>query len=176
MLTLLESSEIEPITLTEVKAHLRLDTDVEDDLLRGLIAASTNMVEEYLGKTLIKKTWRLVVNSLSDEQQQIELPRCPLIEVLSVNRLHPNGTSYPIRRYSIDPYNLRPILLCYSTQSVEVIYEAGFGLVPKHVPAAIRQALIMMVVHFYENRSGVMEIPTLVKTLLAPFKNMTVRI
>jgi hypothetical protein len=54
--------------------------------------------------------------------------------------------------------------------------EAGFGLVPKHVPAAIRQALIMMVVHFYENRSGVMEIPTLVKTLLAPFKNMTVRI
>ncbi len=176
MLTLLESSEIEPITLTEVKAHLRLDTDVDDDLLGGLIAASTNMVEEYLGKTLIKKTWRLAVNSLGDAQQQIKLPRCPLIEILSVSRLQPNGTSHPIRRYSVDLYNLRPTLLCYSTQSVEVVYEAGFGLVPKHVPAAIRQALIMLAVHFYENRSGAMEIPMLVKTLLAPFKNVTVQL
>lgn len=176
MLTLLESSEIEPITLTEVKAHLRLDTDSEDDLLNGLIAAATNMVEAYLGKSLIKKTWRFVINSTGDGMQGIELPRCPLIEVLSVSRLQPNGISHAIKRYTLDPYTLRPTVLCYSLQPIEVIYDAGFGLLPKHIPASIRQALIMLVVHFYENRGGVMEIPTLVKTLLAPFNDVTVRI
>ena len=172
MLTLLESNALEPITLTEVKAHLRLDTEAEDDLLTGLITAAANLVEEHLGKTLIKKTWR--IHEMGEEVNgvnELALPRGPLLKVISVQRVFPNDI-YMNTRFSIKNYFAKPIVVFKSHLPVAVTYEAGYGHYPKDVPAPIRQALLALVAHFYDSRSGQMEVSPLVKTLLSPYKQV----
>jgi uncharacterized phiE125 gp8 family phage protein len=172
MLTLLESNAIEPITLTEVKAHLRLDTDVEDDLLNGLIKAATNLVEEYLGKTLIKKVWRLHETDVDiNGVQEITLSHGPLLKVISVQRILPNDV-YQNTRFAVKNYFAKPIVVFKSHLPVSIIYEAGYGHYPKDVPAPIRQALLTLVAHFYDSRGGQMGMSPLVKTLLSPYKHI----
>ena len=52
MLSLLDTPEINGISLKEVKVHLRLDSFEEDDYLKSLILAATDHVERYLGRSL----------------------------------------------------------------------------------------------------------------------------
>ena len=52
----------EPVTLTEVKAHLHVDQASEDDLLGGLIRAAREEVERTAGLALIEQSWRLVLD------------------------------------------------------------------------------------------------------------------
>ena len=42
----------EPITLEEAKTHLRVDTNADDSLIEGLIAAARNHCENELGLTI----------------------------------------------------------------------------------------------------------------------------
>ena len=172
MLTLLESHAIEPITLTEVKGHLRLDTDAEDDLLTGLIAAATNLVEEYIGKTLIKKVWRLHgIGVEVNDVHELALPNGPLLKIISVQRILPNDVYMNIR-FAVKNYFAKPIVVFKSYLPVSVAYEAGYGYYPKDVPAPIRQALLTLVAHFYDSRGGQMGMSPLVKTLLSPYEHV----
>lgn len=45
-LVLSQSPETEPVTLEDVKAHLRLDHESEDELLNSLIAAAREYLEQ----------------------------------------------------------------------------------------------------------------------------------
>jgi uncharacterized phiE125 gp8 family phage protein len=176
MITLVESNAIEPITLPEVKAHLRLDTDAEDDLLNSLVAAATNLVEEYIDKTLIKKIWRFADDGVEvGPFCELVLPKGPLLKVLAVHRLLPND-GYATIRYTVKNHFARPIIV-YTTPSsisgpVSVLYEAGYGHYPKDVPPPIRQALLTLVAHFYDSRAGQISLSPLVKTLLNPYKHV----
>lgn len=57
---LLEGPAVEPVLLPEIKAHLRLDGDTEDDLLDGLITAARVAVETEIRRVLIAQRWRAV--------------------------------------------------------------------------------------------------------------------
>jgi uncharacterized phiE125 gp8 family phage protein len=170
MLILRERSTVHPITLSMVKAHLRLDCDDEDDFLNILIAIATEMVESHIGLSLIQKTW--CFRMLPDDSGIIEavLPAGPLIDVDCVMRLLPCGKRIPFRRYSIDQTGNRSVLKCRSYVPVEVIYSSGFGRTPLSVPAMLQQAIIVLVSHFYENRLADMSVPPLVRQLLLPYK------
>lgn len=53
------------VTLSEAKAHLRVDHDAEDDLIRGLIDAAEDYVSRYLERPL---PWE------DDEGAEVPLP------------------------------------------------------------------------------------------------------
>ena len=55
--------EIEPLTLAEMRRHLRCyeDTTSEDDDIEALIVAAREWVENYTGRALIDQTWRLML-------------------------------------------------------------------------------------------------------------------
>jgi hypothetical protein len=56
--------EFEPVTLAEMRLHLRTygdDTD-EDNLLEGLITSAREWVEDYTARALVDQTWRLTIN------------------------------------------------------------------------------------------------------------------
>lgn len=74
----------EPVTLTEVYRHLRLDPDgspathEHDSLLTGLITTARIEVEEYIRRSLIQKTLRVSVDKFGTG---IELWYPPIIRV-----------------------------------------------------------------------------------------------
>jgi hypothetical protein len=59
----LTDPEIEPVTLAEMKRHLRgfVGVTEEDDDITALITAAREWVEDYTGRVLVDQTWRLTL-------------------------------------------------------------------------------------------------------------------
>lgn len=62
-LTRVTPPAVEPVSLAEMKTHLRVDDDLYDDdtLIQSLISAARQWVEETCGRSLITQTWRLAM-------------------------------------------------------------------------------------------------------------------
>lgn len=52
-----------PVTLTEMKAHLRIDYSDDDDLITTLIGAATRWAEDYCDRTFCHTRWTMRVDS-----------------------------------------------------------------------------------------------------------------
>lgn len=57
--------ELEPVTLAEMRQHLRIFADItsDDDQISALITAAREWVEDYTGRALVDQTWRLTVDA-----------------------------------------------------------------------------------------------------------------
>ena len=64
-----KSKLIYPLSLSEVKRHLRLDNDfvVDDDYLMTLISAATQMAENYIGKDIAQTRNTLRIDDFSGD-------------------------------------------------------------------------------------------------------------
>lgn len=62
---------VEPVTLAEAKAHLRVDSEAEDDLILSLISAAREWVEVYLDRTLITTQWTMRLDSFPTMARQL---------------------------------------------------------------------------------------------------------
>jgi len=169
-LTRTTAPAVEPVTLTEAKAHCRVDTSDDDAYIGTLITAARQWVEEYLDRSLIHTQWTVRMDSFPYE---IELPRPPIATAgttTAVSLTYTLGddstatlstSSYRVDRDStpgvvrqlrsgtwpanLDDYN-----------AVQVTYWAGYGATGASVPAVIRHAMLMLVGFWYEHRSTVL--------------------
>jgi uncharacterized phiE125 gp8 family phage protein len=61
---------------------------------------------------------------------------------------------------------------------IEVAFTAGYGTAAADVPSPIRQAILILIAHWYEHRSPLEEgaaaqpVPDMVSELLAPFRTV----
>lgn len=76
---------MEPVTLDEIKDHLRMQTinDFDSQLL-GLITASRAWVEDYTRRALVQQTWKYYLQDWPSGDE-FELPFPPLRSVTSIN-------------------------------------------------------------------------------------------
>jgi hypothetical protein len=58
-LKLVTAPATEPVTLTEAKSYLRIDTSDEDTILGTFISAATMVIENYTNRKFINQTWDL---------------------------------------------------------------------------------------------------------------------
>ena len=65
-LNLVTAPATEPVTLAEVKAHLKIDGTDEDTLLTTLITVARQAVEDYTGRALITQTWQVFYDRFPD--------------------------------------------------------------------------------------------------------------
>lgn len=165
---------VEPVTLAEAKAHLRVDTSDDDAYIVTLITAAREWCEEYLDRTLVHTQWvmrfdRFPVDSTSD----IELPRPPVVSSgtatsVTVAYTLEDGTTatYSTNLFRVDRASTPGAVKTNYAQtwpphrqddnSVSVTWWAGYGPSGTSVPAAIRHAMLMLVGHWYEARSSVL--------------------
>jgi len=188
-LVLAAGPDTEPVTTAEAKNYCRVDTGItEDDTLIGvLVTAARQLVELYTGRSLVTQTWELALDNFP-AGSSVELPRGPVQSVTSIKTYddEDNESTFASGNYLVDtslgrvslnhdavwPTDLR------STASVLITYVAGYGDAASDVPAALRQAILMLVGHWYENREAVVtgtiaaEVPFTVAALLGHYKRV----
>lgn len=166
---------VEPVTLAEAKAHLRVDIADDDAYIGTLIKAAREWVEEYLDRTLVHTQWVMRLDKFPDDGTQlVELPRPPMVTsgtatAVAVTFTFENGTTstYSASDYRVDRnatpgavgtlygYAWPPHL--WDDNSISITWWGGYGPTGSSVPAAIRHAILMLVAHWYDtSRSGVL--------------------
>ncbi len=73
-LDLITPTEVEPITLEQLKGHLKITWDSEDDTLRLYLRAARDWVETYTRRAIMPQTWRLSMDDFPPGIGYIELP------------------------------------------------------------------------------------------------------
>ncbi len=178
---------VEPVSLTEAKLHCRVDLSTDDTLLTALIVAAREYVEEFTRKALITQTWRLSLDQFP--LSGLKLPRPPLQSITSISYTDGAGTVTTVSNtvYTVDTDAEPGRLLLNYNQSwptpatmaaanpIKITYVAGYGLAVA-VPQKYKQAILMLVGHWYENREAssgqsVREIPMAVESLLLIDRN-----
>jgi uncharacterized phiE125 gp8 family phage protein len=185
-LKLVTAPAAEPVSLTEAKAHCRVDTSDDDTLIGSLITASREYVERILQRRLINSTWDFTLNRF--ESDYIRLPYAPLSSVTSVSYVDSDGTTQTLSTSVYDTDLTREpggIFLKYAQvwptprdiqNAVTVRYVAGYGAAGTSVPNAIKQAMLLLIGNWYENRESVVigtisgELPMAVKSLLWSYR------
>ncbi|PLX39058.1 MAG: hypothetical protein C0606_00490 [Hyphomicrobiales bacterium] len=154
----------EPVSLAEAKAHLRIDASDEDDLIASLIAAARRHVELETRRVLITQGWRVYFDGWASTAQ-LALPLAPLVSVDAVTIYDRDGAPFVLdpSAYQVDtvssPARLALVAGAAVTQpgqalnGIEIDVTAGYGEAAD-VPAPLRQAILMLVAHWYEHREA----------------------
>lgn len=149
-----------PVTPLEVKQHLRVTHDSEDDTIEDLLAAATEWCEERCGMSFMARVYELQLPEFP-ANGIIELPMGPTdgatIEYYDADRVNhnlPTGAlldlaSRPQRILLLDGYEWPETGPFFD--AVRIGYTAGVTD-PALVPARARQAIKLLVGHWYANR------------------------
>lgn len=183
-LTLVTAATFEPVSLAEAKAQCRVDSAEEDGLIAGYILAARQHVETYVRRALITQTWDQTIDELGAE---IVLQRPPVQSVTSVKYLDSAGaeqtlapSQYRLVQRSTGEFVIVPAygVSWPTVQGVESAVTVRFvaGYLPGALPEPLRQGVLMLVSHWYDNRAAVAargdvaEIPLGFEPLVFPFR------
>ena len=166
----LTDPSVEPVSLAEAKAHLRVEHDADDAVIAYCIAASREWVEEYLDGTLILTQWAMTLDLFPPHINLAKPPMATAEGYTDVTLTYTTDTeavvALPSSDYRVDRHSwpgvLRPNygdswpahLADYN--SITVTWWAGFGATGADVPQRIRSAVLMLTTHLYEQRSAVL--------------------
>lgn len=183
-LELLTPPASELVTLAEAKAHLRVEHNVDDSLLNGLITAARLFVEQQTGRALLPQTWRLWGDAWP-EAAVLQLPKPPLRSVSAILIYAPDDSSTV---WSSSDYRVEVAAqpgqiqlregqswpsLSRSRSSFSITFVAGYADAVA-VPEVLKLAIKQLVAHWYEQRGEATthstEIPFGVTALLAPYR------
>ena len=142
-----------PINLGTVKTYLKIDNDIEDQLLLALITAAINQCEECTGLSLSKTQWTAKYKVLYDINEII-LPRKPVASILSVGEYYYNGEKSAIDKSLYYLFEDRLVFKQTSTFSRWYInFEAGYDESNDSMPADIKATLLEHIADMYEKRN-----------------------
>jgi len=182
-LVLTSGPALEPVSLAEAKAHLRLETNDDDTLLQSLITTSRLHIEAALGLALVTQSWSWMFDRWP-RGERVVLPLRPVQAITQIRVWRQDGTSQvlPTDSFILDgqgnPARLLPVgpaALVEPGQpgnGIEIAFTAGFGSAAADVPATIRHALLLLITHWYEHRepveigASVNAVPVMVSELL----------
>jgi uncharacterized phiE125 gp8 family phage protein len=183
---LLTPPALEPVSLADAKLFLRVEHDDDDDVIAALIAAARVQVEAQTRRALIDQTWRLTRDVWPAGGRLPVLP-VPLQEVTAIRVFDADGVPHPlaVEDFDIDTVSA-PAVLAFArgaprapgrlAAGIEIDIAAGYGDGLEDVPQPLRQAIRMLVAHWYENRGviaatgEVAAMPASVASLIAPFR------
>ncbi len=150
-LTLLTPPIAEPLSLSEAKTYLRVSHSADDGLIAELIIAARQMVETRLAMGLIDQSWQQ--DFCVGEGGRARLLRTPVSAISAGVEITQTGES------AIDVSAIkilepkRGLIETGFKQGTQLrlTFTVGFGDASA-VPADMKQALRLLLAHFYENR------------------------
>lgn len=181
------------VTWAEVKAQGRIDDEAERSLVEGYIAAATAWLDgpagwlaRCLGEQVLEVTDVAFGNDALPLQPAVEIISIKYTDIAGVEQTMPEDHYRLLANGSI--YAATWPSLGADPDAVRVQYRAGYpdivtpgeGEEPEvrtsTVPAPIRQAILMLVGHWFKNRETVVtgtiatSLPFAVEALLSPYR------
>lgn len=159
---------VAPVSLVDAKLHLRVDNTAEDDLITALIEAAVSHLDAQgvLGRAVITQSWAQWVGQSPGNVRLLVGPFQSLTSVEyydADNALQTATLSEFETRLDGDFVIVKPKSGfawpgAYSRDdAIKITYVAGYGDAGSDVPQSIRQAILLLVGHWYENRTAVSE-------------------
>lgn len=195
ILTLVTAPTEQPVSLAEAKVHCLEDTAEQDTYITSLILAATAHCDyQYgiTGRALITQSW-----SIADSGPSLDLTfSIPITPVKSLTSITYFDSSNVSQTLDVDDFQLiQSGMQAYivpddgtdwpdmfdrvDALTVEVV--AGFGTVASGlVPPTIKQAILVLVCHWFENRETVVigaeprSVPFMFDTLIAPHRRVII--
>lgn len=155
----------EPVSLDEMKRHLRVDLDADDALIEDAITEARATLEIAMRRSFVTTYWTLGLDAFPSCPERLRLPRPPLQSVQAITYLDVEGATQTLSPtiYGIDTLNepglvyLQPAQVWPSTyevpNAVQIAFVAGQDDV-LYVPAGIKSAIKLLVGHLYEQREA----------------------
>ncbi|BBE50822.1 hypothetical protein OYT1_ch1265 [Ferriphaselus amnicola] len=187
-LQLVTPPALEPVTLSEARLHLRVDTADDDPLIGALISAARLHAEMLTARQFLPARWRLVLDRFTP---MVLLNRSPVVSVVSVRYLDMGGlwqimpaTDYVVESSS-EPARITPAFgkiwppTLPQIGSVEILFDAGYADATK-VPDGIKRWMLLRVGSLYQHREEMSVLPAgridplpFVDSLLDPYRVVT---
>jgi uncharacterized phiE125 gp8 family phage protein len=173
---LITAPAAEPVSLSEVKSHCRIDGTAEDTLLTSYLLAAREHVESLCGP-LISQVLELYLDDFPAGDVLVILkPR--VSAVASIKYTDEGGTEATLdaSSYLTDfvSHHARVVLKSNASwpsvtlaeaNGVIVRFTAGYGTQAENVPQAIKQAIMLLASSLYENRDPVVQGSTIIQEL-----------
>lgn len=197
-----DSTAIEPVSLNECKLQLKLPVGVvhpEDDLIESLlIPAVRQRAEIATNRQLTQVTYDLSLDSFVWDEDWLEFPKPPLVEVVSVSYIDASGVAQVLPATTYDVYaptGPKPsrgrLWLAYGStwplprnqaHAVTVRFLAGYSGLPVPIvgpalPALLKQAMLLDISTLFEHRENVVtgtivaDIPRTAAAIYKSFKS-----
>lgn len=174
---------LEPLTLAEARAWLRLDGAEEDSLVSALIVAARMAVERASGRLLIHQQWRILADGWPPGGR-VGLPLAPVSAVSAVRVIDGQGSAetVPGTAYRLELQRSPPTLVLTapvadpgrSSNGIEIDLTCGYGPAAADVPEPLRHAIRLLVARWFENRGDAVSadapLPSDVLLLISPFR------
>lgn len=177
-------TQTEPISLTEAKLHLRVlqeDTS-EDGYIQSLIIAAREYAEAVTGRALAIQTLEAYAPGFPRDGTAIPLPCPPCVSVISLSFFDNDKAEHMLTvdvDYIVvsngDDTKIIPAVgetwsQSYPVVLVKIRYIAGYNP-PQIMPRGIKQAMLLLIGHWYEHREAVTDmtsnvLPLAVRSLL----------
>lgn len=186
----LTSPPSEALPLAALKSHLRTGSGfsadaLQDELLEAFVRAAIASIEPRIGKVLLTREleWHIERWTESDRQP---LPVAPVSTVVGVSLITLSGelSAVPPDRYKLARDTHRPQIVSAAGGlptiptggAAAIHFFAGYGTAWSDIPVDLRQAVLLLAAHFYENREaaeGAGEaMPFGVTSLLEPYRTI----
>jgi len=173
-----KASTVEPLTLEEVKDHLRIERGetAEDDLLSALISATRQFTEDYTGRALIRRHLAVYFDDWSTEDC-VRLPFPPLVAITSSTAVTDSSSGAAVAykdstrgwnsfsstgwvadtvsepgRLCLEYDENWPTDVLHNVNPIKIHFTCGYSTSSTGVPQPIRSAMKMAINHLYENR------------------------
>lgn len=177
-----------PVTLVQIKRHLRLDHDQDDEYLDELTEAATTHVEATTGQFLISRVVRQYIETIP-ASRSVQMEACPVRSIQELRGYDLDGNSNIIlsENYRLDN-RIEPSALILNTNinfnafcnGIEIDMEVGHGETGIDIPSNITRAILVLIAHWYEFRGTLPAgdetglIPDGLEALLAPMKKVRI--
>ena len=184
--SIIEAPATLPVTLQDIKNHLRIDHEAEDEFLGETLKSAVAHVEAEIRQCLIHRTMRQYCDGLPFSNR-ITLEGWPFARIVTVHGYNMSGDMI-----TVSPAWYRALVDSVSAELVfdpqidralvwngfEIDFVVGYGETSLDIPSNILQAIKRVAAHWYEMRgSGTQGIahtlPNGLDRLLAPVRRVS---
>jgi uncharacterized phiE125 gp8 family phage protein len=177
------------LTTAEAKTHLKVDTTADDDYIDNIISAATESAQIFTNRYFINTTITQHGDTWSDISTLFKSKVSSITHIKYFDNDNSEQTlatsvwisdiNHQPARIGLKPEQSFPDL-AERINAVNCKYVVGYGSAASDVPEGIREAVLLIVGNWYENRQEIVvgriatELPKSAQYLLEQFKVQTV--